>query len=304
MDAQFCYLILRQRNGGNAMAFGERLQEVRKRSGLTQEEFAEQLQVSRQSVSRWESGRGYPEMEKIIFICNRYGVTMDELFKEEVPTPGEPPVEAPLLSARTLGSELSNLYANLSPYNKSIGIMLLTVIAMIGPAYVYCMRSLKGGADEMMTIIWIAAIIIFGIAEAATAGLVSIWFVVGAVAALVATELGAALWLQFAVFLIVSILALIATRPLARKMLDKTIVPTNADRVLHHEAKVTETVDNENATGAVYIDGKTWTALWGDRIFEKCGIRRDEGGDGGKTLEIRGKRRLSARDGGANYQQS
>ena len=66
--------------------------------------------------------------------------------------------------------------------------------------------------------------------------------------------------LQFAVFLIVSILALIATRPLARKMLDKAIVPTNADRVLHHEAKVTETVDNENATGAVYIDGKTWTA--------------------------------------------
>ena len=124
-------------------------------------------------------------MEKIIFICNRYGVTMDGLFKEEVPTPGEPPVEAPLLSARTLGSELSNLYANLSPYNKSIGIMLLTVIAMIGPAYVYCMRSLKGGADEMMTIIWIAAIIIFGVAEAATAGLVSIWFVVGAVAALV-----------------------------------------------------------------------------------------------------------------------
>ena len=44
--------------------------------------------------------------------------------------------------------------------------------------------------------------------------------------------------------------------------------------------------------------------VWGDRIFEKCGIRRDEGGDGGKTLEIRGKRRLSARDRGANYQQS
>jgi hypothetical protein len=46
------------------------------------------------------------------------------------------------------------------------------------------------------------------------------------------------------------------------------------------------------------------SSLWGDRIFEKCGIRRDEEGDGGKTLEIRGKRRLSARDGGANYQQS
>ena len=161
---------------------------------------------------------------------------------------------------RTLGSELAGLYANLSPYNKSIGIMLAAVIVMLGPAYVYCMQSLKGGADEMMTIIWIAAIIVFGIAEAATAGLVSIWFVAGAVAALIVTELGAVLWLQFAVFLAVSILALTATRPLARKMLDKTIVPTNADRVLHHEAKVTETVDNENATGAVYIDGKTWTA--------------------------------------------
>ena len=241
------------------MAFGERLQEVRKRSGLTQEEFAEQLQVSRQSVSRWESSRGYPEMEKIIFICNRYGVTMNELFEEEVPTTGQPP-EAPKLSVRTLSSEIASLYANLSPYNKSIGIMLLAVIAMMGPAYVYCMRSLKGGADEMMTIIWIAAIIIFGIAEAATAGLVSIWFVAGAVAALIVTELGASLLIQFAVFLVVSILALVATRPLAKKMLDKTIVPTNADRVLHHEAKVTETVDNENASGAVYIDGKTWTA--------------------------------------------
>ena len=51
-------------------------------------------------------------------------------------------------------------------------------------------------------------------------------------------------------------------------------------------------------------DEYTALLVWGDRIFEKCGIRRDEEGDGGKTLEIRGKRRLSARDGGANYQQS
>ena len=79
-------------------------------------------------------------------------------------------------------------------------------------------------------------------------------------AALLALELGAVLWLQIVVFLAVSIAALIATRPLAHKMLDKTIVPTNADRVLHHTAKVTETIDNENTTGAVYIDGKTWTA--------------------------------------------
>ncbi len=51
------------------MAFGERLQLLRRRSGLTQEQFAEQLQVSRQAVSKWESGKGYPEMEKLLFIC-------------------------------------------------------------------------------------------------------------------------------------------------------------------------------------------------------------------------------------------
>ena len=112
----------------------------------------------------------------------------------------------------------------------------------------------------MMTIIWIVAIIVFGIAEAATAGLVSIWFVAGSAAALIACELGAALWLQFVLFLVVSIVALIATRPIARKMLDKTVIPTNADRVLRHSAKVTERIDNENAAGAVYIDGKTWSA--------------------------------------------
>lgn len=44
------------------MAFGDRLAAVRRGNGLTQEQFAEQLQVSRQAVSKWESGRGYPEM--------------------------------------------------------------------------------------------------------------------------------------------------------------------------------------------------------------------------------------------------
>jgi membrane protein implicated in regulation of membrane protease activity/transcriptional regulator with XRE-family HTH domain len=243
------------------MAFGDHLQEVRKRNSLTQEEFAEQLQVSRQAVSKWESGRGYPELDKVIYICSRYGTTMDELFADELPPREAGAAQQPkTLPHHTLGSALSDFYSNLSPYNKMVGIFLLCVIALLGPAYVYCVRSLKGGADDVMTIIWIAAIIIFGIAEAATAGLVSIWFVGGAVAALITAELGGSLWLQFVLFLIVSIAALAATRPLARRMLDNTITPTNADRVIDHPARVTETVDNEHSSGAVYIDGKTWTA--------------------------------------------
>ncbi len=243
------------------MAFGERLQEVRKRSGLTQEEFAEQLRVSRQAVSKWESGRGYPEMEKLLYICNRWDTTMDELFADELPrrdAPDKAP-EAPL-RRRTLGSAAADFYSNLSPYNKLVGLGLLAVIALLGPAYFYCMRVLKGGADNAMMLIWIAAVVIFGAAEAATAGLVSIWFVGGAVAALLAAAFGGALWLQFVLFLAVSIALLAATRPLARRMLEKTITPTNADRVLNHTARVTETVDNQRPSGAVYADGKTWTA--------------------------------------------
>ena len=57
-----------------------------------------------------------------------------------------------------------------------------------------------------------------------------------------------------------SALALAVTRPLLRKVTSAKAVPTNADRVLGETGKVTETIDNENSTGAVYADGKTWTA--------------------------------------------
>ena len=51
-----------------AVSFGDRLQALRRSNNLTQEEFAQQLKVSRQAVSKWESSRGYPEIEKIIYI--------------------------------------------------------------------------------------------------------------------------------------------------------------------------------------------------------------------------------------------
>ena len=245
------------------MAFGEHLQETRKRGGMTQEEFAELLQVSRQAVSKWESGRGYPELEKLLYICNRFGVTMDELFIDELPrrdAPQEEAAQRAALPRRTLGGAVASFCANLSPYNKLLGLILLSVLVLLIPAYIYCMRVLKGGADNMMIAIWIAAIIVFGIAEAATAGLVSIWFVGGSAAALISAIFGAPLWLQFVLFLLVSIALLAATRPIAWRMLNKAITPTNADRVLHHTARVVEAVDNERPSGAVYIDGKTWTA--------------------------------------------
>ncbi len=243
------------------MAFGEQLQEVRRRSGLTQEQFAEELQVSRQAVSRWESGRSYPEVDKILYICNRYGVPIGQLFAEEAPAPEsgapQPPQETAQPPKNSLFVSLDSFITNLSPKSKWIGTGILFGAALLALLIGLC---LKGGSGDMSTIIWIAAIVIFGVAEAATVGLVSIWFVIGSVAGLIAAVLGAAIWLQVVMFFIVSIAALIATRPLVRKLTKKGEVATNADRVLGGTARVTETIDNTIPSGEVYIDGKTWTA--------------------------------------------
>ena len=125
----------------------------------------------------------------------------------------------------------------------------------------------------MMTIVWAAAIVLFGIVEAVTAGLVSLWFVAGALAALVAAFLGAAVWLQVVLFLAVSAVALFLTRPLLKKFNATHTEATNADRVLGEVAKVTETIDNENSQGAVYADGKTWTARSVDDTVIPAGSR-------------------------------
>ena len=80
------------------MSFGTRLQSLRHKHGITQEQFAQQLNVSRQAVSKWESSHGYPELEKILYICNYYHVTMDELFADELPSAPLkkiPPAEKP-----------------------------------------------------------------------------------------------------------------------------------------------------------------------------------------------------------------
>ena len=112
--------------------------------------------------------------------------------------------------------------------------------------------------------LWLGAMVVFGIVEALTAGLVSIWFVAGSAAALIGALLGGGIGVQVALFVAVSALALAVTRPLLRKITAAKATPTNLDRVLGDSGKVTETIDNENSTGAVYVDGKTWTARSAD----------------------------------------
>jgi len=64
--------------------FGENLQKLRKERGISQEQLAEQLGVTRQSVSKWESGASYPEMDKIVAICNIFHCDMDVLINKDI----------------------------------------------------------------------------------------------------------------------------------------------------------------------------------------------------------------------------
>ena len=108
--------------------------------------------------------------------------------------------------------------------------------------------------------VWLAVVVAAGIFEAVTAGLVSIWFCAGGIAALIAAVLDApAVW-QLVIFTLVSALALLVTRPIVKKFKKTKPEPTNADRLIGKTAKVTQSIDNANSTGTVYADGKTWTA--------------------------------------------
>lgn len=119
-------------------------------------------------------------------------------------------------------------------------------------------------AEMSMTTIWIIAMVVFLIIEAVTVGIASIWFAVGALFAMVTAMLGAELWIQIAVFIIVSAVTLYFTRPLVKKYINNKVEPTNADMIIGKECRVVETVDNISGTGAVYVDGKTWTARSAD----------------------------------------
>ncbi len=71
------------------MKFGDKLISLRKKNGLSQEELAVKLYVSRQSVSKWESNNTYPETDKIVSICNIFNCSMDDLINENISEVGE-----------------------------------------------------------------------------------------------------------------------------------------------------------------------------------------------------------------------
>ncbi len=107
---------------------------------------------------------------------------------------------------------------------------------------------------------WLGATILFCVIEAATVQLISIWFGVGSLLALVSSMFGAPVWLQLIVFFFSTAVVLVATRPLAKKLIGARKTATNADRVVGTTAIVEEPIDNLRETGRVFADGLSWAA--------------------------------------------
>lgn len=111
-----------------------------------------------------------------------------------------------------------------------------------------------------MELIWFTLLILFVIAEAATVAMVSAWFAIGAVVALIAALLGAKLWLQVLLFLVSSGIALAALRPIAKKHFNAKVTPTNIDAMAGKTCIVVADIDNFTGNGQIRIGDVEWTA--------------------------------------------
>lgn len=107
---------------------------------------------------------------------------------------------------------------------------------------------------------WLVAFVILIGIEAATMALTTIWFAGGAVFAFFAAVLGFSIQTQLVVFLIVSFILLLFTRPFAIRFVNRETVKTNVDGLIGRRAKVITKIDNNEPSGATVVDGQEWTA--------------------------------------------
>lgn len=120
----------------------------------------------------------------------------------------------------------------------------------------------------MESLIWLVLMVVFLIAEASTVVMVSLWFAAGALAAMVASLLGAPIWLQVVLFLAVAAALLACLRPVVRKHFTPRLTRTNVDSVIGSRGYVTADIDNVSAVGTVKLGAMEWTArsTTGERI--------------------------------------
>ena len=115
-------------------------------------------------------------------------------------------------------------------------------------------------ATTTMIIVWSVFIVVSAIIEMETQDLITIWFTLGAVIALIACALKADTLVQLILFLVVSTIAIFCTRPLAKRMQEKEIIKTNADRVVGTVAIVTKEISSDTI-GEVKEGSRLWRAI-------------------------------------------
>lgn len=141
----------------------------------------------------------------------------------------------------------------------------------------------------MAAVWWTVAFIVCLILEAATFSLVTIWFAIGAVGGLIAALFGASTGVQLVVFVVVSALMLIFTRPAVKKLMPHKPVPTNAELDIGKTAEVIEAIDSLSGTGRVRLDGVDWSARSEDGSLIEKGANVTVTASESTTLIVRKK---------------
>jgi membrane protein implicated in regulation of membrane protease activity len=132
-------------------------------------------------------------------------------------------------------------------------------------------------------LIWIIVFVACLVLEGLSMQLFSIWFALGALVAVLADLLKAPTSLEIVLFLAVTVVTFLATRPLAKRLLATKKQPTNADRYVGKQASVLEEINNTAATGLIKVDGQIWTARTADGSIVPVGELV-------QTLEIQGSK--------------
>lgn len=117
--------------------------------------------------------------------------------------------------------------------------------------------------ENIMAIVWAVFVVVTAIIELNTNDLVTIWFTVGGVCALVAALFKLNITIQVVIFVLVSVVAILLTRPIAIRMQQKEIIRTNSDKIIGKIATVTIKIET-NEIGEVKVESRLWRAINND----------------------------------------
>lgn len=150
------------------MIFAEKLIQLRKKAGWSQEELAEQMNVSRQSVSKWEGAQSVPDLEKMVRLSRLFGVTTDYLLKDEIDEDDVSPVSEEISSRRYVSLKEANDFLEAKTITSrtiAYGVLLcilspicLLILGVLGENGKYGLSENVAGGTGMIILLIIVAI--------------------------------------------------------------------------------------------------------------------------------------------------